>query len=137
MKLAKVNETFAVSPQLVPGDMRKLAEAGYGTVICNRPDGEDAGQAAVAAMREAAEAAGIAFHHIPVAGGEFPEVAIRAFAKVRSEAKGNVLAYCRTGTRSITLDALANAENESADERIQRAQRAGYDLSALRERLCE
>ena len=51
------------------------------------------------------EAAGLAFHHIPVPGGEFPPDAIRAFAKVFEKADGKVLAYCRTGTRSITLEA--------------------------------
>ena len=137
MKLAHVSETFAVSPQLGPSDMRGLADAGFSTVICNRPDGEELGQATVASMREAAEAAGLAFHHIPVSGGEFPPVAIKAFAEVREEADGKVLAFCRTGTRSITLDALANVENETADTRIERAERAGYDLSGLHDRLGE
>nr|WP_301332685.1 TIGR01244 family sulfur transferase [Parerythrobacter lacustris] len=117
--------------------MQELAGAGYRTVICNRPDGEEPGQPTVAAIREAAEAAGLAFHHIPVAGGAFPEPAIRSFADVRAAADGKVLAYCRTGTRSITLDALANVENLGIGERIEAAQRAGYDLSALRERLGE
>lgn len=137
MKLAHISETFAVSPQLRPSDMRGLADAGFSTVICNRPDGEEPGQATVASMREAAEAAGLAFHHIPVSGGEFPPVAIKAFAKVREEADGKVLAFCRTGTRSITLNALANVENETADTRIERAERAGYDLSGLHDRLGE
>ncbi|WP_435203363.1 TIGR01244 family sulfur transferase [Qipengyuania sp. 902] len=137
MKLAHVSETFAVSPQLEPRDMGGLADAGFDAVICNRPDGEDPGQPTVASIREAAEAAGLAFHHIPVSGGEFPPVAIEAFAKVREEADGKVLAFCRTGTRSITLDALANAEHESAAERIERAKRAGYDLSGVRKRLGE
>lgn len=137
MTLAHVSDAFAVSPQLEPNDMRGLADAGFSTVICNRPDGEDPSQPTVASMREAAEAAGLAFHHIPVTGGEFPPVAIKAFAKVREEADGKVLAFCRTGTRSITLDALANIEHESAAERINRAKIAGYDLSGLRDRLGE
>ena len=137
MKLAIVSDTFAVSPQLEPNDMRGLADAGFGTVICNRPDSEEPSQPTVASMRQAAEAAGLAFHHIPVSGGEFPPVAIKSFAKVREEADGKVLAFCRTGTRSITLDALANVEHVSAAERIERAERAGYDLSGLRDRLGE
>jgi len=137
MKLTDVSEAFAVSPQLEPGDMQQIAEAGFSTVICNRPDGEEPHQPTLASVREAAEASGIAFHYIPVSGGEFPEVAIKAFAKVREEADGKVLAFCRTGTRSITLDALANIENATADERIGRARRAGYDLTSLRERLGE
>ena len=137
MKLASVSETFAVSPQIRPEEMRDVASAGYRTVICNRPDGEEPGQPSAASMREAAEEAGLVFHHIPVSGGEFPPDAIRAFARVREKADGKVIAYCRTGTRSITLDALANTANETADQRIERARRAGYDLSGLRGRLGE
>lgn len=137
MTLSDVSATFTVAPQLEPDDMQQIAEAGFGTVICNRPDGEESDQPTAKAMRAAAEAAGIVFHHIPVSGVEFPEVAIKAFAKVREEADGKVLAYCRTGTRSITLDILANIENAPADERIGRAHRAGYDLTSLRERLGE
>jgi len=135
MKPTAVTDTFAVSPQLQRRDMTELANAGFRTVICNRPDDEEPGQPAVASMREAAEAAGMAFHHIPVSGGAFPSEAIIAFRQVREEADGKVLAFCRTGTRSITLDALANIENLSANERIERAKRAGYDLSGLRDRL--
>lgn len=134
MKLAHVTDIFTVSPQLQPGDMSELANAGFRTVICNRPDGEEQGQPAVASMREAAEAAGMTFHHIPVSGGTFPSEAIIAFRQVREEADGKVLAFCRSGTRSITLDALANIENLSANERIERAKRAGYDLSGFRDR---
>ena len=111
MKLAHVSDSFAVSPQLQAGDMRGLADAGFSTVICNRPDGEEPSQPTVASIREAAEAAGLAFHHIPVSGGEFPPLAIEAFARVRAEADGKV--------------------------RIERARRAGYDLSSLRDRLGE
>lgn len=135
MKPTAVTDTFAVSPQLQRRDMTELANAGFRTVICNRPDDEEPGQPAVASMREAAEAAGMAFHHIPVSGGGFPSEAIIAFRQVREEADGKVLAFCRTGTRSITLDALASIENLSANERIERAKRAGYDLSGLRDRL--
>ena len=137
MKIVKVSDSFAVSPQLEPGDMHALADAGVQTVICNRPDGEEPDQPSVASLRKAAEAAGLTFHHIPVSGGEFPAVAVKAFAKVREEADGKVLAFCRTGTRSITLDALANTEHETAGARIERAARAGYDLAALRNRLSE
>ena len=137
MKLAHVSDTLTVSPQLGPDDMRAVADAGFRVVICNRPDGEEPNQPTVASMQDAAGATGLDFHHIPVSGGAFPPDAIKAFAKVCEQADGKVLAYCRTGTRSITLDALANIENETADERIKRAERAGYDLSGMRDRLSE
>lgn len=135
MKPAKVSEAFAVSPQIQAEELQGLADAGYTAVICNRPDGEEAGQPTVETMRNAAEAVGIGFHHIPVSGGAFPGAAITAFGQVRKGAEGKVLAYCRTGTRSITLDALANVEQLTADERIARAKAVGYDLAAMRDLL--
>src|SRR3546814_5523978 len=109
--------------------MQQIADAGFGTMICNRPDGEEPGQPTVSSVRDAAEAAGIAFHHIPVSGGEFPEVAIKAFAKVREEADGKVLAFCRTGTRSITLD-----RSEEHTSELQSLMRISYAVFCLKKK---
>lgn len=135
MELHPVSDNFAVAAQMQPDDLAALVAEGFAAVICNRPHGEEPGQPPLDAMREAAQAAGLAFHHIPVTGGLFPPAAIAAFAAVRRGTQGKVLGYCRTGTRAITLDALANTESHSADERIARAAAAGYDLSALAERM--
>lgn len=135
MEIKTIREGFAVAPQFTPEDMPALAEAGYVAVICNRPDGEEPGQPSSAEMRAAAEAAGIAYHLIPVSGGAFPPAAIAAFGAVRRGTQGPVLAHCRTGTRSITLETLANPLGLSAEDRLAEAQAAGYDLSALAERL--
>ncbi len=135
MEIRKVDDSFAVAAQMQPDELAALAIEGFTAVICNRPDGEEPGQPALDDMRRAAQDAGLAFHHIPVAGGLFPPAAIAAFAAVRRGTTGKVLAYCRTGTRSITLDALANISGLSTEERIKRALSAGYDLSALAERM--
>lgn len=135
MEIRSVSADFAVAPQIQPGDMAELASAGFTTVICNRPDGEEPGQPTVAEMRDAAQAAGLAFHHIPVSGGAFPAPAITAFGAVRRGSEGKVLAYCRTGTRSITLESLANPHRLSSEEILTQAREAGYDLSAMAERL--
>ncbi|KPP92603.1 TIGR01244 family sulfur transferase [Erythrobacter sp. HL-111] len=135
MDIREVAPGFAVSPQIAAEDMQALADRGYVAVVCNRPDGEEAGQPPLDELRAAANAAGLAFHHIPVAGGAFPEGAIAAFAAVRRGTEGPLLAYCRTGTRSITLETLANPMGLGADERLERAKAAGYDLGALAPRL--
>lgn len=131
MDIRDVTKGFAVAPQIQPDDMVTLADRGFTAVLCNRPDGEEEGQPTVAEMRDAAQAAGLAFHHIPVAGGKFPEAAIAAFRAVRRGTLGPVLAYCRTGTRSITLDTLANPNSVSSSGRLKQAADAGYDLSAM------
>jgi sulfide:quinone oxidoreductase len=135
MELRKVDDRFAVAAQMQPEELAALAGEGFTTVICNRPDGEEPGQPPIAAMRAAAEGAGMTFHHIPVTGGAFPAEAVAAFADARRGASGKVLAYCRTGMRAITLDTLANVDGLGAAERIARAAAAGFDLSALAGRL--
>lgn len=135
MDIRHVAPGFAVAPQPAPGDLSDLAAGGFTTIICNRPDGEDADQPTIADMRAAAEAAGMAFHHIPVSGGAFPDAAVAAFRAVRRGSAGPVLAYCRTGTRSITLDTLANPDGIAPSERIMRAAAAGYDLTHLGDKL--
>ena len=135
MDLHILAANFAVAPQMQPEELTTLADRGFAAVICNRPDDEEPGQPPLDAMRTAAQEAGLAFHHIPVAGGLFPPAAIAAFAAIRRGTEGPVLAYCRTGTRSISLDALANIDHLSVAERLSRAKQAGYDLSALADRM--
>ena len=130
-----VSPDFAVSPQIQPSELATLAKRGFTALICNRPDGEEDGQPTVDAMREAAQACGLAFHHIPVSGGEFPAAAIAAFRAIRHGTKGPVLAYCRTGTRSITLETLANPDGIAPEERLSRASAAGFDLTPLSDTL--
>lgn len=135
MELRVIDPAFAVAPQMAPEELAVLADQGFAAVICNRPDGEEPGQPPLDDMRRAAQEAGLAFHHIPVAGGVFPPAAVAAFAAIRRGTQGKVLAYCRTGTRAATLDALANVRNLSVEDRIANAHAAGYDLSALAGRM--
>lgn len=135
MELKVIDDGLVVAPQMQPEDLAGLAAQGFAAVVCNRPDGEEPGQPPLDAMRAAAQGAGLAFHHIPVAGGLFPPAAVAAFAAIRRGTPGKVLAYCRTGTRAATLDALANVNGISVAERLNRAKAAGYDLSALAERM--
>ena len=125
-----VTDAFATAPQLQPGDMAEAAARGYRVVICNRPDGEAPDQPSAEAMRSAAESAGLRFVRAPFAG--MPQPAhVAAFAQALDEADGPVLAFCRSGTRSITAWALAQAEaGRDRGELVELGRRAGYDLSA-------
>lgn len=135
MDVRVISDDFAVSPQIQPGDAKEIAAQGYVAVICNRPEAEEDGQPDMATIRAKLQDAGVAFHHLPVSGGNFPQAAVDAFRAVRTGTPGKVLAYCRTGTRSITLEMLANPGEVSVAERLARAKDAGYDLSGLADRL--
>ncbi len=126
-----VTETFAVSPQISLADVAAAAAAGYSLIINNRPDGEDAGQPTAAQIEAAARAAGLDFMSVPVVGRPNPQQ-IEAVHRAVAGASGKVLAYCRSGTRSITTWAMGEAAaGGQAGEIIERGAAAGYDLAWL------
>ncbi|WP_432283743.1 TIGR01244 family sulfur transferase [Aminobacter sp. BA135] len=98
-----ITPDFAVSPQIAPVQLADLKAAGFTTVICNRPDHEDAGQPSFAEIKAAAQVAGLEAFHIPVTPGQATRVDVVAFDTAVTTAQGKVLAYCRTGARAQSL----------------------------------
>lgn len=135
MEARKIDDMLTVAYQIQSEDLPAIAEAGFKAVICNRPDNEEPGQPGVAEIRAAAEANGLTFHHIPTSSGLFPDEVVANFRETRRQAGGPVFAYCRTGTRCVMIDALANPDGKSAEQIIRAASDAGYDLSPLRSRI--
>ena len=78
---------------------------------------------------------GLAFAHVPVIGGAISDQDVVDFREALADLPQPVFGFCRTGTRTTTLWALANVASISADDLIARAKSAGYDLGALRPRL--
>lgn len=135
MQVNKVSDRYSVAAQIRPEDVAALKEAGFGTVVCNRPDGEAGGQAPVAEIAAAAEAAGLVFAHNPIKSGAPTPEAVSRQRAICAGSDAPVFAYCATGTRSTILWTLANPEGLDADQRIGCAAAAGYDLAALRPHL--
>jgi len=101
-------------------------------IVNNRPDGEEPGQPPAAEIEAAAREAGLAYRHIPVEPGGLSSDLVQAMAEAIDEADGTMLAFCRSGTRSTYLWALARSQQGTpGDELIERAAAAGYDLSPL------
>lgn len=130
--IRRVTDDFSVAPQLSPEDMATAAAQGFKLIVNNRPDGEAPGQPTSTAMAEAAHAAGLAYVHIPVSGMARPDQ-VTAMHAALAEAGGPALAFCRSGTRSITTWAIGEATTGSrpAPEIVELAGEAGYDLSPL------
>ncbi|MFO1138487.1 MAG: TIGR01244 family sulfur transferase [Paracoccus sp. (in: a-proteobacteria)] len=131
MDLRQLTPDLAVSPQILPEDLPALAEAGFRVLINNRPDAEVGPAENDAAMRAAAAAAGMEYHHNPFTPGQItPEMIAAQTAALASP--GPKVAYCRSGNRSTVLWALSRAGLEPADGLIQTAAQAGYDISGMR-----
>lgn len=128
-----LNDSIAVAPQIAPDDIAAIKAAGYVAVVNNRPDHEEPGQPEGEAIRAAAAAAGLAYTAIPVTQAGFAHDQLDAMAQALVAAEGPVLAYCRSGTRSCNLWALAAAKaGRNPELLVLQAADAGYDLSGLR-----
>jgi uncharacterized protein (TIGR01244 family) len=124
------DSTFVFVRQLAVDDIDEAAASGIRLIVNNRPDGEEPGQPSSDEIEAAARAAGLDYRHIPVAGA-FPPARIEAMAQALEQ--GPVLAFCRSGTRSAFLWALARAARGApAEESVAAAAAAGYDLRPIR-----
>ena len=132
--IRKVTDDFAVSPQLAPEDMASLAGR-FALVINNRPDGEETGQPCGEDIETAARAAGLDYVAVPVTGLPAQEE-IEAFREALAGADGPVLAFCRSGMRSIVTWAAGEAGQGRATDDLRRlGADAGYDLGPPLQRL--
>ncbi|AMY69167.1 TIGR01244 family sulfur transferase [Frigidibacter mobilis] len=131
MDIRQIVEGFAAAPQLAPAEMAEAAAMGFRTILCNRPDGEQPGQPDAAEMEAAARAAGMEFRYLPVFPGAFPGDLIAGMQDALAECDTPILAYCRSGTRSTMLWALAEADKRPVGEIVEAGNRGGYDLQSL------
>ena len=128
-----LSDTALASPQITVEDVAEAKAAGVTLIVNNRPDGEESGQPEGATIETAAREAGMSYRAIPVTAAGFSAPQIDAMAEALEEADGKVLAYCRSGTRSTLLWALAQAQSGRDPEEIAAdARAAGYDVTPVR-----
>ncbi len=132
MDIRPLTDSYAVSPQIAPGDLEAIKAAGFTTVIDNRPDGEIPADLHGTPMQAAAEALGLAFVVNPVIGGAMTAANVTAQKAAIAAAIGPVLAYCASGNRSSVVWALAHAGSRPTDELIAIPARFGYQLEGMR-----
>jgi uncharacterized protein (TIGR01244 family) len=128
----RVTDQLSVAPQIALADLATAAAQGFKLVINNRPDGEDPTQPTSAEVEAAARAAGLDYFHVPVRGAPTREQ-VEAERAILDENPGPVLAFCRSGTRSIVTWSLGEAESgeRTRDELVKLGEAAGYDLSTV------
>ncbi len=135
MEIRPLSDAYAVSPQIAPEDVPAIAAAGYTTVVCNRPDGENPPALAAAQLRAAVEDAGLTFVDNPFDAMTLSEAHVDAQGAAIDGAPGPVLAYCASGNRSSVVWALAQAGRQPAEALIGAAARHGYRLEGLRSQI--
>ena len=128
-----LDPSISVFGQIEPEDVAAAKAQGFTTIVNNRPEGEQPGQPTGAEIEAAARAAGLDYVAIPVDHSGFADWQVTAMAEALETAKGPVLAFCRSGTRSTFLWAIArNRLGDDGEALIAKAADAGYDLNSIR-----
>lgn len=127
----RLTDAISVAPQIAPQDCTLAKSQGFIAIVNNRPDDEAPGQPSAATMRAAALAAGLRYADIPIDHTGFAMSQVEAMA-AELAAPGPILAFCRSGTRSTNLWALAEASRGGDPDAIVAAAAAGgYDVSGM------
>lgn len=132
MEIRHLTPDYAVSPQITPEDVAAIRDAGFAMVINNRPDTEIPPELHTEMLRQAVEAAGMAFVVNPVIGGAITMENVTGQRAAIAAAVGPVLAYCASGNRSSIVWALSQAGALPPGEMIGAAARHGYNLEPFR-----
>jgi len=138
---SRLTNDIQVSGQIQPDDIAALKSQGIKTVIDMRPDGEEPGQPAAAAVAQAARQAGLQFAYIPVpASGDVPPSAVDALWQQMSRSPRPILLYCRSGNRAVRTWALAEAARPGgldAAAITRHAKDAGRPVDDLQEQIAQ
>lgn len=133
MDLRALDERASAAPQLLPADLAAVRTAGFHGIVNNRPDHEEPGQPTSADMAAAAADAGLAYAHVPMGREPLTEELVAKMRRAIDEVGAPAVLFCRSGTRSTTLWALAEATSgRDAEDLVKRAADAGYDLTPMR-----
>ena len=129
----KLTDSVYASPQIGVDGVAEARALGVALIVNNRPEGESDDQTPGSEIAAAARTAGIDYVAIPVTHAGFSEpqvIAMRAALDRAGDAP--VLAYCRSGTRSTLLWALAEASAGCDPGALaEAAAGAGYDLAPV------
>ncbi|HQS97623.1 MAG: TIGR01244 family protein [Novosphingobium sp. 17-62-19] len=130
----KIDDKTYASPQIGIAEVAYAKALGIGLIINNRPEHEADDQTPGPQIEAATLEAGMAYIAIPVSHAGFSMPQVEAMQQALMQAGDMpVLAYCRSGTRSTLLWALAQARSGmNPDEIASKAADAGYDIAPIR-----
>lgn len=130
----RIDDNLLASPQITVDDVAEARELGVKLIVNNRPEDESPDQTPGADIEAAARAAGMDYVAIPVTHAGFGQGQVDAMREALDAASGPVLAYCRSGTRSTLLWALAEAKaGKNPSVIASKAAGGGYDVSPIRQ----
>ncbi len=112
INITNLDENLSVTGQINVDDIDEIANSGFRSIICNRPDyegGKD--QPSSEELEIVAKSVNITFSYLPVRMGTIPEERGEAFKQLINELPGPVLAFCGSGKRATALHEMSKPDN--------------------------
>ncbi|WP_347819205.1 TIGR01244 family sulfur transferase [uncultured Planktomarina sp.] len=135
MQINTLSDDYSVSPQIEVCDVPSIMQAGFKSVICNRPDQENPEPRQIEAIKAAVEAAGMEFAENVFDPSSFGPDKIERQAELLAQLPSPVFAYCASGNRCSIVWAFAQAGRIATDTILDATTQAGYQLAHLRPQL--
>ena len=135
MHINQLSENYSVAPQIVVQDVETILNAGFKSVICNRPDEENPVPCQIKAIKTAARAAGLEFAENVFDSYSFGLDKVQRQNRLLKQLPSPVLAYCASGNRCSVIWAFSFAGTLEINAILEATTHAGYQLSHLRPQL--
>jgi uncharacterized protein (TIGR01244 family) len=135
MHINRLSPDYSVAPQIVIEDVATIVNAGFKSVICNRPDQENPVPCQIEAIKAAVLAAGLEFAENVFDSDSFGSDKGERQTELLKQMPGPVLAYCASGNRCSVIWAFSLAGTLEIDTILEATTHAGYQLSHLRPQL--
>ena len=135
MHINQLSPDYSVAAQIVIEDVATIVNAGFKSVICNRPDQENPVPCQIEAIKAVALAAGLEFAENVFDSDSFGSDKVERQTELLKQMPGPVLAYCASGNRCSVIWAFSLAGTLEIDTILEATTHAGYQLSHLRPQL--
>jgi len=135
MHINQLSPDYSVAAQIVIEDVATIVNAGFKSVICNRPDQENPVPCQIEAIKAAVLAAGLEFAENVFDSDSFGSDKVERQTELLKQMPGPVLAYCASGNRCSVIWAFALAGTLEIDAILDATTHAGYQLSHIRPQL--
>ena len=131
--LKTLSNRMFVCGQLRLHHLATIKGKGIRTIVNNQPEGESFDQPRDEEFRSEARAQGLIYYSLPVPISGYTEDNVVQMSEIMATAPGPILAFCRSGTRSALVWAMAEARNGGNLTRIEnQLEAAGFRSGAVR-----
>ncbi|HEX4192377.1 MAG TPA: TIGR01244 family sulfur transferase, partial [Stellaceae bacterium] len=99
----KINDQISVAAQITLDDLAAFKEAGYATILNNRPDNEEPGQLDHLKVEAEAKKLGLNYVYQPIVSSAISRKDVHDFQNNLLRQGAPILAHCRSGTRCYLM----------------------------------